>query len=85
MNKIVNSLYEAKTHLSELVERAASGEEIIITKNGIPKAKLVPIPRGTKREPGGWEGKVWISPDFDDDLPDDLLDLFEKAPVEPPA
>jgi prevent-host-death family protein len=37
------NLYEAKTHLSELVERAALGEEIVIAKAGRPKAKIVPI------------------------------------------
>src|SRR3954471_19823057 len=34
------SLYNAKTHLSNLVDRAAAGEEIVIAKNGIPRAKL---------------------------------------------
>jgi len=37
------NLYEAKTDLSALVEQAAAGEEIIIAKNGKPKAKLVAI------------------------------------------
>lgn len=35
--------YEAKTHLSELLEKVESGEEITITKHGAPVAKLVPI------------------------------------------
>lgn len=35
------NLYEAKTHLSDLVERAAAGEEIIIAKAGRPLARLV--------------------------------------------
>ena len=35
--------YEAKTHLSELLERVEAGEEITITKHGAPVAKLVPI------------------------------------------
>ena len=35
------NLYDAKTHLSELVERAAAGEEIVIAKAGEPKAMLV--------------------------------------------
>ena len=37
------SLYDAKTRLSALVERAAEGEEIVISKSGKPKAKLVPL------------------------------------------
>lgn len=35
--------YEAKTHLSELLEKVEAGEEITITKHGAPVAKLVPI------------------------------------------
>ncbi|MCU1471486.1 MAG: Antitoxin [Glaciihabitans sp.] len=36
-------LYDAKTHLSELGERAAAGEEIIVTKHGKPRFKLVAV------------------------------------------
>ena len=36
-------LFEAKTHLSELVARAERGEEVIITRHQRPVAKLVPI------------------------------------------
>jgi len=35
--------YEAKTHLSALLERVAKGETITITKHGVPVAKLVPV------------------------------------------
>jgi len=37
-------LFEAKTHLSELIARAERGEEVIITRHNKPVAKLVPIP-----------------------------------------
>jgi len=82
------NLYEAKTHLSELVERAAAGEEIVIAKAGEPKAMLVPIRKAKKkkkkRELGFLRGKIWIAEDFDAPLPDDLLDLFEgKEPKKP--
>jgi prevent-host-death family protein len=43
MTKFV-SLYEARTNLPDLVDRAAAGEEIIIARNGVPFAKLVPLP-----------------------------------------
>jgi prevent-host-death family protein len=36
-------LFEAKTHLSELVARAERGEEVVITRHNRPVAKLVPI------------------------------------------
>jgi prevent-host-death family protein len=44
MSEIIN-LYEAKTNLSSLVERAAGGEEIVIAKGGRPMARLVPLRR----------------------------------------
>src|ERR1039457_5606605 len=37
------NLYEAKTQLSSLVERAAKGEEIVIAKAGKPMARLLPM------------------------------------------
>jgi prevent-host-death family protein len=40
--------YEAKTHLSELLERVAKGEKITITKHGVPVAMLVPPPAAEK-------------------------------------
>ena len=36
-------LFEAKTHLSELISRAERGEEVIITRHNKPVAKLVPV------------------------------------------
>ena len=72
------NLYDAKTRLSELVERAAAGEEIVIAKNGKPLAKLGPLPtQKPSRLPGGWEGAVWIADDFDAPLPDAILRAFE--------
>lgn len=77
MPPVVSNLYEAKTNLSQLVDRAAAGEEIIIAKNGVPLARLVPLEaRQTRREPGGWEHGVWIADDFDAPLPPDLLAAF---------
>jgi len=77
MAKQVN-LYDAKTHLSELVERAAAGEEIVIAKAGLPRARLVPLARPSKpRRPGAWKGRVVIGPDFDAPLPEEVLAAFE--------
>jgi prevent-host-death family protein len=64
------NLYPAKTHLSQLVEEAAAGEEIIIAKAGKPAARLVPLAAAKRpRTPGGWEGRVWLAEDFDAVLP----------------
>lgn len=72
------NLYEAKTHLSALVEEAAAGGEIVIAKAGHPMARLVPFVAEPKpeRKPGRWKGQVWIADDFDAPLPDDLLAAF---------
>jgi prevent-host-death family protein len=65
------SLYDAKTHLSSLVDRAASGEEIVIAKNGVPLARLVAIPfHGQPRRPADAMRIQSIAPDFDAPDPD---------------
>lgn len=78
------NLYEAKTHLSKLVERAAAGEEIVIAKAGRPLARLVPLaaPRPMPRKLGPLAGQgYWIGDDFDDPLPEDIMDAFgEQKP-----
>jgi prevent-host-death family protein len=71
-------LDEAKTKLSQLVKRAAAGEEIVIAKAGRPLARLVPLAKRTTPRPLGLlAGQVWISPDFDDPLPDEIMQHFE--------
>jgi len=42
--------YEAKTHLSELLEKVEAGEEIVITRHGSPVAKLVPVRKETSAQ-----------------------------------
>ena len=70
-------MHEAKTHLSKLGERAWQGEEVIIARDGEPYLHLTPYrgPAG-RRKPGGWEGRVWMAPDFDE-TPQDVIDAFE--------
>ena len=78
MPDYIYNLYEAKTRLSSLIDRAAKGEEILIAKSGVPLAKLVPLSKSKpKRKPGGWEGKIRISDDFDAPLPDNIQSAFE--------
>ena len=77
MTKIVK-LYDAKTHLSSLVDRAAAGEEFIIAKGSEPMARLIPLTkRNTRRAPGGWEGRIEIADNFDAPLPADIRSGFE--------
>ena len=77
MSETVN-LYEAKTNLSKLVDRAAAGEEIVIAKAGKPKAKLVQCRTGKKRRFGqNLLGITYIADDFDAPLPPELQKYFE--------
>ena len=41
--------YEAKTHLPSLLDRVAKGEQITITRHGVPVAMLIPVPSGAPR------------------------------------
>ena len=75
------NLYEAKTQLSSLVDKAAAGDEIVIAKNGKPLAKLVPFKPQTLRKPGKHKGKIWMSRDFDAPMPD-VVDALERSVIE---
>jgi len=76
MTRTVN-LYEAKTHLSALVDAAERGEEIVIAKNGVAKARLGPAARPARqRKPSGLLRIHNIAEDFD--APDaEIVRLFE--------
>lgn len=73
-------LADAKATLSALLDRVERGETIIITRHNEAVAELRPIaaPRTQKLRPWGlYEGQFTVPDDFNDPLPDDLLDLFE--------
>jgi prevent-host-death family protein len=72
------NIHDAKTHFSKLVNEAAHGAEIIISKAGIPQAKLVPLDRTTQKVKGILKGQIKISDDFDAPLPDDMLIKFSE-------
>jgi prevent-host-death family protein len=78
MAETVN-LYDAKTNLSKLVDRAAAGEEIVIAKAGKPKAKLVPYRPSRKKRRFGQNllGITYIADDFDGPLPPEIQKYFE--------
>jgi prevent-host-death family protein len=83
MAKVFN-LYEAKSQLSSLVDEAAAGAEIVIAKAGVPRARLVPLQTHLRRRPGGSKERIWVSRDFDEPLPDNLVAAFEGRRVEHP-
>jgi len=73
------SVDDAKTNLSRLLDRAAKGEEVIITRDGRPIAKLVPATAVRKpRKLGVLKGRIRVPDDFDAPLPDDVLDAFDS-------
>lgn len=73
------NIHDAKTNLSKLLHKVKAGEEIIIAKAGNPVAKLVPYTeKPSKRVPGSAKDKTTVSPDFNEPLPDHLLQEFEK-------
>ncbi len=75
--KSVFNVHQAKTHLSKLIDRAHAGEEIILAKDGVPYARLVPLAAEPRkpRQPGRYKhllkdvpSDIWFEPMSDDDL-----------------
>ena len=62
--------FEAKTRLSELLDRVDRGQVYVITKRGRPVAELRPAPGRTGLRFGSDEGRITIRDDFDAPLPD---------------
>jgi len=78
MTVMMVNVHEAKTQLSQLLLRIGRGEDVVIAKAGKPVARLVPYAvQPVQRVPGSAQGQVWIAPDFNAPLPDDVLAAFE--------
>jgi len=54
----VANVHYAKTHLSRLLDRAHTGEEIILAKSGKPYARLMPLANKEPRVPGRYPAQV---------------------------
>ena len=72
------NIHEAKTQLSRLLRKVAEGEDVTISRAGVPVARLVRVEKKPlKKRPMGMDrGKIWIAEDFDAPLPDELLKQF---------
>ena len=74
------NIYEAKTRLSQLVEEAASGRDVVIARAGRPVARLTRLSGATgKRRLGLLDGRFRIPDDFNRPLSEDVLRSFEGA------
>ena len=72
------NIHEAKTHLSQYLEKLAKGETIILCKRNVPIAEIRPIRphREYKRPIGLAKGEFEVTPEFFEPLPDEMLDAF---------
>lgn len=75
------SMREAESQLWRLGRLAREGEEVVITRAGEPYLRLEPYRehRG-ERKLGGYEGQFWMSPDFDDPIPE-LEEAIENSKI----
>ena len=71
-------VHEAKTHLSQLLDDVASGEEVVITRRGEPAARLVAITTRARRTFGIDRGRLVVPEDFDAPLETEVLEAFES-------
>ncbi|MCQ2991244.1 type II toxin-antitoxin system prevent-host-death family antitoxin [Pseudomonas tremae] len=69
-----HNIHAAKTHFSQLVDAATSGETIIIAKAGIPVAKLVPISAPKRR---GMLSRVTFDAEASDAMDAEITELFK--------
>ena len=69
-----HTVHEAKTNLSQLIQKACEGEEVIIARRKKPVVKLVPVGESTAdRVPGGFEGQISWTEDAFDPLTDEEM------------
>jgi prevent-host-death family protein len=73
-------VHEAKSRFSDMLDRIAIGEEVVITDGGESIAKLVPVSATTKKRRkfrfGSAKGEFTVPDDFNDPLPKEIEDLF---------
>jgi antitoxin (DNA-binding transcriptional repressor) of toxin-antitoxin stability system len=72
------NLYQAKVHLSALVDQVAEGESVLICRRNVPAAELRPVPKPRRtRRPLGLVAGFTVPASFFEPLPEDLIDSFE--------
>lgn len=72
------NIYDAKTRLSQLVDKAAAGEDVVVSRNGKPLARITRLDAPKRRiRFGVLKGKLTVPEDFDAPLPVEVLAGFE--------
>ncbi|MBV8124274.1 MAG: type II toxin-antitoxin system Phd/YefM family antitoxin [Paucibacter sp.] len=72
------NIYDAKTRLSQLVDQAAAGEDVVVSRHGKPLVRITRLDVAKPRVKFGLlKGKLKIRADFDAPLPDEVLAGFE--------
>jgi prevent-host-death family protein len=74
------NIYDAKTRLSQLVDKAAGGEDVVVSRNGKPLVRITQLantPSVVKF--GVLKGKVKLAVDFNAPLPNEVLASFEGS------
>ena len=81
MNSI--GITQAKKQLRQLIRRVSEGEEFVITRWGVPVARLVGYVSSEEVwTPDKFRGRIWMRDDFDDPLPPEIMKRFAPDPCE---
>lgn len=76
--KSVN-IYDAKSRLSQLVDKAAAGEDVVVSRDGKPLVRITRLESAKRAIRFGLlQGKVIVAADFDAPLPQSVLSDFER-------
>ena len=71
------NIYDAKTRFSQLVDKAAAGEDVIVSRNGKPLVRITRLDEPARRiKYGVLKGKIKVAKDFDAPLPANVLADF---------
>ena len=70
------NIHEAKTNLSKLIEKARSGDEVIIAKAGVPMVKLVPVDPPRRPVFGSAKGQITFKKGWDNPMTKREFDEF---------
>lgn len=86
LTMIMVNIFEAKAKLSDLLDRAAAGERVLICKRNQPVAELRPVPaqRTAPRPIGGARGAFSVPAAFFEPLDPEDIEAFEGADTFPP-